>query len=235
MTVGFPDWQDAPNTTGIPIINNAAFSLSAATPAAASGYISNYPSARIRIAPTGAAQGCTVTVTYYADSTLATVMGSYTWTLAAPSVLSVIVPNLGNFISLSVTTVTVAAFNCAIQLTPYIAVPESQRYPFVGNAILINNQVVAISGSFSALMPAVAEGPGYWFINPHDATGKLNFALWTTGQGGGQTILVDLNNGAVAPFNRTFLGDKATIGLFVTNTDGTATHAFDARVAIDGR
>lgn len=234
---GHPDWQDITQATGTPLADQPAFSLSSTNPFAASGWISSWPSMRIRVAPSGSSQGCTVTLTYSLDAAGAHPTGSYQWIVAAPAVLAVIVPNLGPFVTLSITTTTGTAFNTAIQLMPLLAACASPRYMAVGNEVHFVNQSVAASATVSALLPFVAEGPGQWTLYPRDATGKLNGLVWEVGQGGGQSVKVDEVDGILptAPVNRPVYGASQGLGLFVTNTDGTSAHSFDARLIIDGR
>jgi hypothetical protein len=235
MTVGFPDYQASSNTTGPPIANQAAFSLSNATPFNASGPVASWASSRIRVFPSGSGQGCTVTVTYYADAALTQPVGSYQWIIAAPSALAVVTENLGPFVNINVTTTTVAAFNCLIQLIPQSAGVTGIRYIAVGNEAHMVNVSVPASTTTSVAMPFTTEGPGQWTTYARDASAKLNVAIWQVGQNGGQSIKLDEQDGIVNPTNRPLYGGNQSIVMFVTNTDGAAAHSLDARVVIDGR
>jgi hypothetical protein len=235
MTVGFPDFQAYANTTGLPIVDQPAFSLSNATPFSANGSISSYVSARMRVFPSGSARGCTATATYYSDAALTDAVGSYQWIVAAPSGLAVLIPNLGPYVRISVTTTTVGAFNCLIQFTPQSTSCSSPRYLAVGNEANMVNVSIPASTTQSVFLPFVAEGPGYWMVFPRDASAKLNVQVWEVGQNGGQSVKCDEQDAIAVPVNRQIFGANQVMGLFVTNTDGVSAHALDARLVIDGR
>lgn len=236
MTVGYPDDQAYPNATGSPIADQQNFLLSAATPFTAAGFITNFPSARVRINPTGAGNGCVCTISYYADATLADQLGSYSWTVAATSQLSAIVPTLGPYVQISVTTSIALVFGCQIQLTPLtVAVPKVE-YPVTGNEASINNHSIGAGNTFLVILPFVIEGSAHVFVYPHDVTGTINAEVDELTQQ--STIAHKITEKdalkSTAEWNGDFQAPAATIQLAVTNTD-TVGHTVDAAIVVTGR
>lgn len=235
MTVGYPDDQAFTNATGPPIADNPAFSLVTGSPFTAAGFITNFQSARVRVVPSGTTIGATCTISYFADATLADLLGTYTWIIAPTGGLAAIVPTLGPYVQITVSTVSAVANNTAIQLTPMTAPCASVRYLAVGNDAVALNVSIAASGNAVITTPFVAEGPGYWYFNPRDNAAKLNAVMWDLSENGSRVSQLDQVQGAVAATNRPLMGAPRLLQLQVTNTDAAAAHSFDARICIDGR
>lgn len=236
MTIGYPDDQSFPNATGAAIADQQAFSLSAATPFAASGFITNFSSMRVRVNPSGAGNGCFVTVTYFADATLADSLGRYSWTVAATSQLSAIVPTLGPFVQIQVTTTIGPAFNCQIQATPLTVAVAKIEYPVTGNEGFMNNHSIGAGNTFTVILPFVVEGAAHVFVYPHDASGKINAEVDELAQDG--TIINKITGKDaltnVAEWNADFQASNHPLQLAVTNTDAVG-HTVDAALVVTGR
>lgn len=236
MTVGYPDFQAYANATAAPIADQDAFSLVSGSPFTAAGYLSNYPSSRIRVVPSGTTIGATCLVQFYLDASLAVTLGSYSWTVAASGGLAVIVPNLGPYVVLTVSTTSAVANNTAIQLTPLVAACASPRYIAVGNSAEVLGNVIPASGSATITMPFVAEGPGYWYVNPRDTAGQLTATVWELSENGSRILKVDsVAAGFTTAQSRLIYGSARLLQVQVTNTDAANTHTWDGRIAIDGR
>lgn len=236
MTIGYPDDQAFPNATGSPIADQQAFSLSAATPFDAQGFITNFASARVRVNPSGGGNGCVCTVAYYADATLADQLGLYSWTISATSQLSAIVPNLGPYLKIDVTTSIGPAFTCQIQLTPVTTPVDKIEYPATGNEASMNAHSIGAGNTFTVILPFVVEGAGHVFVYPHDATGTINAEVDELTQMGTIAHKITGKDGlkSTAEWNGDFQAPAATIQLAVTNTD-TVGHTVDAAIVVTGR
>lgn len=235
MTVGYPDDQAFPNSSGPPIADNPAFSLVTGSPFTGAGFVTNFPSCRVRVVPSGSAIGATCTIAYFTDATLAEQLGTFTWIIGPSGNLAAIVPNLGPYVQITVSTVSAVANNTAIQLTPLTAACASVRYIAVGTDATALNTSVALSSTAQLTTPYVLEGPGYWYFNPRDNSAKLNAVMWELSENGSRQFQLDQVQGAVAATNRPLFGAPRLLQLQVTNTDATAAHSFDARICIDGR
>lgn len=236
MTVGYPDDQAYPNVVGPSIADVPAFSLSAATPFSASGYITNFGSARVRCKIPSAGNGAVATVTYYADASLADQLGSYSWTFGQGAELSAIVPNLGNFVVIGVTTTIGPAFNCQIQLTPLTVAVHRVEYPVTGNEAVVTNHSIGAGNTFVVSMPFVVEGNAHVFVYPHDASGKVNAEVDELHQDGTVAHKIVGHDGALptAEWDLDFQATNGILQLALTNTD-TVGHTVDACLVVTGR
>lgn len=235
MTVGYPDWQAFPNSSGPPFAAQTAFPLSATNPFSAAGFITNYPSLRLRIRVSGSTQGCAVTLSYFTDASQTLALGSYSWTLGPAQTLAALAPNLGAYAVLSVTSSDPTVRNTIIEAIPFVLAPYAVRYLGVGNECSLLNVTVAISGTTSVRLPQVAEGPGYLMVQPQDTLGKLVIQVWELGQDGSQVVKVAELSGLTGPAYAAIYGSSSGLQLTVNNTDAGATHALYARLCVDGR
>lgn len=235
MSIGYSDFQGYPNATGLPIADQPSFSLSPGTPFSAAGFVGNFPAVRVHVAPSGGTNGCAVNLAYYDDETLAFIVGQYNWLIGPGSSLPAVVPNLAPYAVLTITTTVAGANPCAIQLTPMTTSVPSARYYAVGNEGTALNVSVPLSSSTTLLLPFVVEGPGQLFVNPRDATGKLNFEVWEISQSGGNQFPVALLSGPTGAAQVPLYAAGQTLRVAINNVDATAAHSFDARIVADGR
>src|SRR5712691_5421853 len=98
---GYPDDQDYADWRG-PLTAAQQFTVTIATPVTISDNITNFGSLLIRCtAPVG---GVSVILQFFTDSTLATQVGSMSWTVSGGALLLSVVPALGNFYTIQLTT-----------------------------------------------------------------------------------------------------------------------------------
>lgn len=235
MSIGYPDDQGYPNSTGPPIADQPAFSLSPGTPFHAEGFVGNFPAVRVHVSPAGGTNGCAVNVSYYDDETKAFIVGQYNWIIGPGSALPAVAPNLAPYVTIDVTTTVAGANNCAIQLTPMTTAVPSVRYYAVGNEGTALNVAIPASGNTTLLLPFVVEGPGQLFVNPRDTAGKLNFEVWEIGQSGGNQWPIALIQNPAGPAQVPLYAAGQTLRLAVNNVDAAGPHSFDARLVVDGR
>lgn len=236
MTAGYPDWQDQPNAVGTAIADSPAFSLSAATPFTAAGYVTNFAAARVKVNPSGGGNGCQVVVAYFTDATLADQLGSYSWIISATSALGAIVPTLGPYVQIQVTTTIGPAFNCQILLTPLSVPVDHVQYPVTGNEAVVNNHSIGAGNTFAVIVPFVVEGAAHVFVYPHDITGTINAEVDELTQQGTIAHKITEKDAlkSTAEWNGDFQAPAATLQLAITNTD-TVGHTVDACIVVTGR
>jgi len=233
--MGYPDFQTPVLWRGPILVNQTAWPLTTVNPFSGGDYVNNYNAVHIRVVPPGTNAGWQATLSFYTDSTLATFIGSYQWTGTAGQILSCSAPVLGDWVVLGVTTGVAGTQNTLIMMQAMNLPAAAVRYTAVGNAVEYVNQAVVASGSVNAQMPFVAEGPGYLYFSPRDATGKLTATVWRTGEGGGQITKIASISGPTTEQYLQFFGSNGPIVVFVNNADAAGPHSFDLRCCIDGR
>src|SRR5579864_5313138 len=101
--MGHPDGQNYAIWRGPDFLASANFLLSSGNPFMAQGLITNYASLCINFA-CNVPNGATVVAQWFTDATEAIPIGSMTWLVPNGYALRVIVPGVGNFVTVSITT-----------------------------------------------------------------------------------------------------------------------------------
>lgn len=221
--MGHPDWQTYPNWRGVPLVytnqafpvGNTSFGLFA---------VQNYQSVLVEVGISS--DQCSILFEFWADQAKTQIVDNYNLILNAGTLVKLILPVPANFMDVIVRNTSANPESLLISVTP-VNIPAS-RPMFFGNTNVISqsNVNLAANGVDTFQLPFIQPGLAHWFVNPHDATGKLTFALFagSATQQGGQVYRTDA---PTAPDQRLIgLSDRAYF-IQVTNNDGAAAHVFD--------
>lgn len=222
--MGHPDWQTYPNWRGVPLIQeNAIFPVGFTNRGPFS--LNNYQSVLINVVTPP--DNMLLFVQFFTDTTLATLVEELSITFGDSVNVNVIFPAVANALRIRIDNNGGAGAILQYAATP-VNIPVSRPTFFAtkNEVNVVNTAVPASSNAFFQL-PFIQPGLAHLWLNPRDASGKLNFLV----RSGSPTVVgppIFVINGPVA-FDQRLIGltDRPYL-LEVSNTDGAAAHSFDA-------
>lgn len=231
---GHPDYQNYANWRGPLIASNTAWPLTQANPFTASAVVTNYASLCLDITTVNT-QGANVNLTYYTDSAHTVAVGSQSWDISPNVELSVMVPVLGNFVILTITTVNPGAGNVSVLCFPTNTPVVSARYQHVGAHQHGTAVSVLALSTQQFVMPRIVEGPMTFFYRDRTTSNKLSFALFLANNDGsaGDRLYFDGPPATVQTVQ--LLGHNQPMLFQCNNTDTVTAHTFDFSWTVDGR
>lgn len=224
--VGFPDFQQYPLWRGN-VNPNVTRTISPAAPAIIDMQVANFASMFFKVV--GIGQGVIAQVTYYQDSTKAVSEGAYYWEVRSPNYLSVVIPNLGNFAEISVSTAIAGNQGVTIIAQPCNTPVAKPFYPEQQNLLAKPDNVAASTTNFYN-MPQVVEGSGVFIYIPGDSSGKLDVSMFETGHNNSFRNNLLTYTGPVANIVQPFQTSVYPITISVHNNDAVTGHPFTLRV-----
>jgi hypothetical protein len=234
MTVGgdHPDWQAYANWRGPTFATSFQFPLSSSNPYNIADYVTNYQALIVNVAgePAG---GLQVLIEFYTDATQTIFMGEHLWEVPSACALFAIVPVLGNYCVVNVTTPTTGTTDTTIVIVPSNTPAPSVRYNVEQNYVTGWNQSIAAGTTKFVPFPYISEGPSSFMFTDNGGSGKFDTYLAFQTQAGAEGnpfILYGANN----QINFEFIAPRAAIGIAMTNTD-TVAHSASWYLCIDGR
>jgi hypothetical protein len=231
---GHPDYQNYANWRGPLIASNAAFALTAANPFNASAVVTNYASLCLDVTTVNT-QGANVALTYFTDAGATVQVGSQSWDLMANVELSVMVPVLGNFVKLAITTVNPGAGNVSVVCFPTNTPVLSARYQHVGAHQHGTAVTVLASSTQQFVMPRIVEGPMTLFYRDRVVSNKLSFALFLANNDGSAGDRLYFDGPPATVQTVSLLGHNQPMLFQCNNTDAVTAHTFDFSWTVDGR
>lgn len=231
---GHPDGQNYAIWRGTIFLANVTQAISNAAPINVQGQVTNFASLAINIAG-GTAGGVTATVTWFTDQTATQQTAIQSWIIPAGCQLGVIVPCLGNFVKIQITTPTAPVTTIAVAIYPDNTPVSAPSYVWENGQIGQLALSIPAGGSTIVLMPQVMSGRGhYYFVDGTSSTHLSAHVITVTQAGAISTRLAS----AFAPFT-VFQGDFVVsgepIGVLISNNDGAAAHLVDYALMLDGR
>ena len=232
LAVGHPDFQEYATWRG-PALFSGALTITSVTPKTISGYVTAYASAYVTVAQT-AGTGVTVKISFYTDSTLATQVGpSDVYVVNNSVALNVLVPCLGNFMVVNISTAQAGNQTMSVGVTLSNVQVPAKRWPAAGNRVASLGVILGVGGQLTAQLPQVMEGDGYFSISKSNAAADSNAyvqeeneaqaaisrlvtmsplqsAISTPFQCGPNPVQVVINNGAAG--NQTFIYWCSVVG-----------------------
>jgi hypothetical protein len=232
--MGHPDGQNYAIWRGPDFLASASFALSNANPFMAQGLITNFASLCINFAADLPA-GATVVVQWFTDSTEAIPVGQVTWLVPNGYELHVIIPAIGSFVTVAITTTSVPAFNCPISVYPTNTSVGVTSYWAVGNFVQRSNVVIPAATTSQFNLPYIAEGNGYVYGIDPGATGHLQLSVRDYDQAGVLQGVIAQINTLAGPITQNFIAPAFAVAVTIQNTDGAVAHNCGFYLAIDGR
>jgi hypothetical protein len=233
-TPGHPDWQTYATWRGPDFFAAAAWALSAANPAVAQGYVTNYSSLAVNVGCNNPG-GMTVTVSWFTDATQAVGVGLRQWTLPNGFILSVIVPALANYVVFQAATSDAAAANDLISAYP--ANSQVSGYSFDTQKARIGNILESVAAGASNIRPLgrIAQGDAWVHVKDDTASTHLTFQIREMAANGALGSVVWEAAAPVTIADARLVVTDVPLALDITNLDGAAAHTCDYYLAVDGR
>lgn len=234
QSVGHPDGQNYALWRGPDFLAQLNQPINPANPVIVSGQVTNYASLIITM-NAAIIGGFSVSVQWFIDSTMAIQTAIQAWTLAPTQTLNVILPCLGNYVKVSVTSPYGPGGVFPIAIYPTNSQVQAPKYTSIGNLIAGNVAVIAIGATDVLPLPAIASGRGHFFFRDETLSGKFSVGVISLKQDGTSDHTLAAQN----PLNNTLYGDvncpDIPMGLYIQNLDGAATHTITYSFHIDGR
>lgn len=222
--MGHPDWQTYPNWRGAPFVKESVIFPMGGTVRGPFA-VNNYQS--IHVTAFCPADNMQLILRTFTDPTLTVQVEEIDITFNAGLTVNAIIPLSANTLSVVIENTGLAGADLDYSITPVNIPVAKPTFYGVVNVISVNNDALAAGGTANFSLPYMEPGLAHLFLNPHDATGKLNFSVFAgspTATGG----LVYRNIGPTVSDQRLIaLADRAYF-IQVVNTDGAGPHTFDA-------
>lgn len=235
MTVptDLPDYQSYGNWRAPDIAAETAWPLSAAHPFLVTGYVVNYASLMVNVF-TAPADGMTVGIEFWTDNTATVNVGTFQYTLAASQALNVMLPALGNYCEILMSTTNPATTDVNIAVVPTSTAPSSPAY--VQDQNFVTNADVSIPASTAVIeiLPWVSAGEGHVFCKDITGSGKLLFQVITLTAAGAKSSILQEFDVPVTVAQVDLSVPAAPLGLLIDNTD-TVAHTAGYYFGVDGR
>lgn len=231
--VGHPDDQSYAIWRG-PLPRVGFFNVTAASPVITDIITTNYASLYMFVGPLTA--GVTVALGFYSDSTKVNLLILKSWVIRGGQSVSVIVPSLGNFAEMKVSTAQAGTINTQINIAPVNTPVLIDSYPDSGNIVNDPGNVAVASQVVDYFPPFVQEGEGQLMFAPTDALGKLNVAVNQINEGGTIDGIVYESLGPTVPVGPIlYKTSRKPVKVTITNTDAGAAHGYAVWASLIGK
>lgn len=223
MTIptGHQDYQAYAQWRG-PVFAAVTPGITIASPYHTEEYVTNFASVYLSAKLTSGT-GFTVVMTFYTDATKTVVLRTMTWILCFSTTrLSVIVPALGNYVALDITTAQAGTQQATIQLVPLNIAPAHDTY--VETDAEAEGFAVSIpgGGSLTVNIPGLVKGTGYVAVRPANNTDLNSLSVLALSEAGAaQGSLVRVNAQA-GPQQFFFQSGTEVVQLTITNANAGA-------------
>ena len=218
---GYPDYQNLPQWRGSPLASGN-HNITIASPFHAENWVTNWQSLNCVLTLNGN-PGVTVVVTYYLDSTKSLQIAIFGWVMGlSGGNLRVALPNLGNYVTIDITTIEAASHSVVIGFTP-VNVPVSKPSYQVNNNFVEEFNFSIPANSFqSFVIQDVVEGDGYWFVEQLAGVTGFNVSIDVLNENG--TVLCNAahQSNLTGQHSGTFQSVSQTMQITVSNLDAAA-------------
>ncbi len=231
---GHPDGQNYAIWRGPNFIATGVAPLSSASPINAQGQVTNYASVMLNFAGAPVA-GADVVVNFYTDSTLSRELTFFEWTVPPGADLHVLMPAIGNFVTLSIQTTNIAQQLCPVSMYPTNTPATRLEYPVVGNVNGNLNENIALNSSIIHTLPFIAAGKGHVHFSDVTASGKLSYQVVTLDHNGARDKILVSGNAPVTSVGTDFAAPDRALGISVNNADLAAVHAAEWSLHVDSK
>lgn len=198
------------------------------------GYVTNFSGIQVFLAPTSF-NGIFLVASFFVDATLATFTGQKQWQLGKGQDMRCVMPALGNYVQLTLSTTDVAGGQVSYAFTPTNLAAPSTRYNGIVEAQAQTGLSLAANATVLVLATFLAEGPGYVYFNDDLASAKIFCALSFANPDGTEGARIFIKPVGVQQAQQTFYAPDSALLLHLQNTDGAAAHTVDYALIIDGR
>lgn len=231
--IGYPDNQAYPNWRG-PILSGVSFIVTASDPFTLEEYVTNFASVYFSM-NLASGIGVTIDVGFFTDATLSAKAAEWQYVVTNNCQLSVLIPALSNYIRIVISTSQTGNQGGSATLLPLSVQHPLQHYPQPVQPVANSTETVPASTTNGHIIQQVMEGTGYLWIEPLDASGKIQVSIRELNESGNavntiwqDTLPAVANQGTTIDF---VTGLKPVI-LQLLNTDAANPHsvAYYARI-----
>ncbi len=212
------------------VIAAQQYTITIAAPVTISGLITNFASLLIRC--TAPAGGVSAILQFFTDAGQATQVGSMAWTVSGGALLLSVVPALGNYFTLQLTTSQAGNQTVNASVLPVNLPTAVTKYPKINNAVAGQTISVPAGQTITANLPQICEGNGYAYFKPLDATGKLDCRVRELNEAGNGVFDLVSATAPLGETERSFMASFRPVQVAIINTDGAAAHSLDYRVQV---
>lgn len=227
MTTGsdYPDYQSYANWRGPLLANESSWELSSSNPFTAAGYVTNYASLIAHVT-CNSSTGLTVAASFYTDNTLTTLIDTINWILPPGAALSAMIPALGNYVAIGVSTSDATAEPTVIAIFATSTNVTSPKYFFDQNYVSGFDVSIPASTTEGYNLPYVSSGKCSIHFQDLSASGKVSASLWTINAAGTRQDRLYNTNNSTGVNDVTLEVPSVPLQLEVDNTD-TSAHSVD--------
>lgn len=230
---GHPDDQTYANWRGPLLGAFATYNLKNTTPVNVAGYVTNFQSLLVSVSLAGAA-GYSIAISWWTDATQNILVASNQWTVSASQQIQMLVPTLGNYVTIALTTSSVPGFNINVAFAPTNLAVPSAKYVNSGN---INFQSsFSVPAGTSSIFPLqfVSEGRMHWYASDVGSSGKIQLRISMLTASGSEAATIDQVNTLTSQNDGDVTLPAQGVGIVFQNTDVVA-HSVKFFIAADGR
>ena len=224
MQIGYPDFQAYPAVRG-PVYAAQGFSVTSAAPATKGEYVTSFASVYLSLY-LSSGTGVTVSVAFYTDSTLAAKTATWQYTVTLDVTLSVVLPVLGNYFVLEIST-----GQSGTQAGDYSLIPSQLQYPVQRYPTPVvpqsGNVTIGASGSEQYGFAYVMEGNGYLNVVANDTSGQIWATVRELGENNSPADYLAagfLPTTDLESLTLTWIAGTAPVVIYLLNTDSGASH-----------
>lgn len=226
----FPDWQAFPNAQ-----SDNLFSMFAATLAPGTYSTAVLPalswSSIIIIAGASAGAG-QIQLNYYADAAATQQIDSDNWPFNASTQLRVRSPLRGKYIRIDIIVTSPGNLTGEFWANFLSASSERISFPVGSQNVSDFSRALAANASATYDLGEIVGGQAFFYINPYDATGKLNAYMIVVDENGNNGQLIcDFGNPTAILRQQLAIPDKI-VRVTIDNTDGTTAHTYDFSLTV---
>lgn len=223
MTIptGHQDYQAYAQWRG-PVFAAVTPGITIASPYHTEEYVTNFASVYLSAKLTSGT-GFTVVMTFYTDATKTVVLRTMTWILCFSTTrLSVIVPALGNYVALDITTAQAGTQQATIALVPLNIAPAHDTY--VETDAEAEGTAVSIpgSGTLTVNIPGLVKGTGYCLVSPANNTDLNSLTVFSLSESGGSLGRLGRVNAMAGVQQFFFQAPTEVVQLVISNANAAA-------------
>jgi hypothetical protein len=232
MPVGHVDYQAYAQWRG-PVFAAVTPVITIASPYHTEEYVTNFASVYLHAKVVSGA-GYTIAMTFYTDATKTVLLRTLTWVLAfAPTTLAVIVPAVGNFMALDITTAQAGNQQANVQLAPLNIAPGHEQYIETDANSGSASFSIPSGGNLTFNLASIVKGQGYVHARSQNTTDLNDLSVWSLAEDGSQFEQLAERKAQAGDLDVTFLAPGRPVQVVIAN-NGAAAHPFAYHAQVIG-
>lgn len=218
--LGYPDYQSYPQWRG-PVFAQGLLSITSGDPYDLFEAVTNYASTYI-FGQCDTGTGCTLVINFYTDSTKAVSVGQFIYVLAQGPFVSVIVPNIGNYLEIIVRTSQTGTQGFTLIVAPINVATAVPIYPTPNTGLVVQNQSIGSGSPYSSQLAQVRDGNGWLYFSTAGTYSNFSFAVFEQSEAGTNIGACLSGKGPSGPVGLNFVSGTNPLNISVTSSSATA-------------